>query len=111
AADGQKVPPMPVGPDGGPAEEPAAEHQKRMKDHMSHWRERAKPAGGEGELWVDMDAGVITNVKFHGAMAVGDGPTPARLEVKIDASTTEIGKDHVIPMPKDAIEEVIRRKM
>ncbi|HEY4223664.1 MAG TPA: hypothetical protein VGO62_20045 [Myxococcota bacterium] len=110
-AAGASVPQLPVGPDGGPADETAPAHLKRMKDRMGKWRERSKPAGGFGELWVDMDAGVITYVKFTGAMVVADGPDPSRLEVKIDASTTEVGKDENIPVPKDAIEEIVRKKM
>ncbi len=110
-AAGAKVPPQPVGPDGGPADEPPAEHRKRMRDRLSQWRDRARPAGGEGELWIDMDSAVITFVRFGGAMVVGDGADPARLEVKIDASYSDVGKSHTVPMPKDAIEEVVRRKM
>jgi hypothetical protein len=108
---GASVPVLPDGPDGGPAEETPPEHLKRMKDRMSKWRERAKPAGGNGELWVDSDSGVVTFVRFSGSMVVGDGPDPAKLEVKIDAQYTEIGRDHAVAMPKDAIDEVVRKKM
>jgi hypothetical protein len=110
-AAGASLPAPPVGPDGGPAEEPAPEKAKRMKDRMEKWRERAKPAGGDGELWVDEDTGVPLVVKFNGQMVVGDGPEAAVLKVKIDATYSEIGKDHQVPMPKDAIEEVVRKKM
>jgi hypothetical protein len=110
-AEGAKIPPPPEAPDGGVLEEPPAETRKRMRDRMSKWRERAKAAGGEGELWVDEKTGVIMVVKFAGALVVGDGPTPARLDVKIDQTINEVGKDHQIPMPKDAIEEITRTKM
>lgn len=110
-AVGATLPAPPVGPDGGPAEEPAPEKAKRMKDRMEKWRERAKPAGGEGEMWIDEETGVPLVVKFNGQMVVGDGPDVAVLKVKIDASYSEIGKDHQVPMPKDAIEEVVRKKM
>jgi hypothetical protein len=110
-AAGASIPAPPVGPDGGPAEEAPAEHTKRIRDRMQQWRDRAKPAGGSGELWVDMDAAVVTQVKFNGAMLVGDGPEPAKLDVHIDASATDVGKPHTIAMPKDAIEEIVRKKM
>lgn len=110
-AAGKQIAPPPVGPDGGPAEEPPAEKLTRMRERMSKWKERAKPAGGKGELWVDEETGVATLVNFSGSMVVGDGPEPARLDVKIDMSFTDIGKDHRVPMPKDAIEEVVRKKM
>jgi hypothetical protein len=100
-----------VGPDGGPVDEPAGEKLKRMRDRLASWRERAKPAGGGGELWVDESTAVVTMVKFQGAMVVGDGPEPARLDVKIDMNVDNIGKDQVVPMPKDAIEDVLRKKM
>jgi hypothetical protein len=108
---GAQEPPPPVGPDGGPAEESAADKRKRMRDRMSKWRERARAAGGSGELSIDEKSGVITMVRFAGSLFVGDGPTPARLDVKIDQSYSEIGRDHQIPMPKDAIEEIVRTKM
>lgn len=111
AAAGKDIAPPPEGPDGGPAEEPPAERLTRMRDRMSKWKERAKPAGGRGELWVDEKTGVATFVNFTGAMVVGDGPQPARLDVKLDMSFTDIGKDHQVQMPKDAIEEVVRKKM
>lgn len=105
-----KAPP-PVGPDGGPADEPAPEKLKRMRDRMATWRESSRPAGGEGELWVDEETGVAVLVKLNGKMVVGDGPDPSVLNVKINATYSEIGKDHQVPMPKDAIEEVVRKKM
>lgn len=108
---GAALPAPLIGPDGGPAEEAPLEHNKKMKDRMSKWRDRAKPAGGTGELWVDMETAAVVVVKFTGAMVVGDEPSPARLDVHIDASATEIGKDHAVQMPKDAIEEVVRKKM
>ena len=101
----------PVGPDGGPADEPAPEKLKRMRDRMAKWRESSRPAGGEGELWVDEESGVAVFVKLTGKMVVGDGPDPSMLNVSINATYSEIGKDHQVPMPKDAIAEVVRKKM
>lgn len=108
---GAKEAPLPVGPDGGPAEEPAEVTRQRMRDRMSKWRERAKPAGGSGELWIDADTAVPVFVRFEGKLVVGDGPDPATLNVKLEQRYSEIGKDHAIPMPKDAIDEVSRKKM
>ncbi|MCC7075463.1 MAG: hypothetical protein IT383_29390 [Deltaproteobacteria bacterium] len=110
-AAGAKEPPLPVGPDGGPAEEPAELKRTRMRDRMSAWRERAKPAGGSGEIWIDVDTAVPTYVRFDGKLVVGDAPDPAQLAVKLEQRYTEIGKNHQIAMPKDAIEEVRREKM
>lgn len=110
-ATGAKEPPLPVGPDGGPAEEPAQVKQARMRDRMAKWRERAKPAGGSGELWIDVDTAVPSYVRFDGKLVVGDAPDPAQLAVKLEQRFVDIGKDHQVPMPKDAIEEVRREKM
>ena len=108
---GAKEPPLPVGPAGGPAEEPDADKRKRMRDRMAKWRERAKPAGGNGELWIDTETAVPVMVRFEGKLVVGDAPDPAVLQVKLEQRYSEVGKDHGIPMPKDAIEEVARKKM
>lgn len=110
-AMGAKEPPLPVGPDGGPAEEPADVARKRMRDRMAKWRERAKPAGGVGELWIDAETAVPVYVRFDGKLVVGDAPDPAQLVVKLEQRYGEIGKNHQVPMPKDAIEEVRRQKM
>ncbi len=110
-AEGAKEPPLPVGPDGGPAEEPDTVKRQRMRDRMSKWRERAKPAWGSGELWVDVETAVPVYVRFEGKLVVGDAPDPAVLQVKLEQRYSEIGKDHQIPMPKDAIDEVSRKKM
>lgn len=110
-AAGAKEPPLPVGPDGGPADEPDAAKRTRMRDRMSKWRERAKPAGGSGELWIDADSAVPVYVRFEGKLVVGDAPDPAALQVKLEQRYRELGKDHAIPMPKDAIEEIKRKKM
>jgi hypothetical protein len=106
---GKEAPP--VGPDGGPADEPEPQKLKRMRDRMAAWRESSRPAGGEGELWVDEETGVALVVKLTGQMVVGDGPDPSVLKVKIDATYSQIGQDHEVSMPKDAIEEVVRKKM
>ncbi|OGQ26532.1 MAG: hypothetical protein A2138_18040 [Deltaproteobacteria bacterium RBG_16_71_12] len=110
-AMGAKEPPLPVGPDGGPAEEPAEVTRKRMRDRMAKWRERAKPAGGAGELWIDVETAVPSYLRFDGKLVVGDAPDPAQLAVKLEQRFSEIGKNHQVPMPKDAIEEVRRQKM
>ena len=108
---GAKEPPLPVGPDGGTAEEPADVSRKRMRDRMAKWRERAKPAGGTGELWMDAETAVPVFVRFDGKLVVGDAPDPAQLTVNLEQRYSEIGKDHQVPMPKDAIDEVTRQKM
>lgn len=108
---GAKEPPLPVGPDGGPAEEPTEVARKRMRDRMAKWRERARPAGGAGEVWVDVDTAVPSYVRFDGKLVVGDAPDPAQLAVKLEHRYSEIGKNHQVAMPKDAIEEVTRKKM
>ena len=82
-----------------------------MRDRMAKWRERAKPAGGTGELWVDAETAVPVFVRFNGKLVVGDAPEPAQLAVNLEQRYSEIGKDHQIPMPKDAIDEVRRQKM
>jgi hypothetical protein len=105
------LPEMPVGPDGGVPEETPQENRKRMRENMSAWRERAKPAGGSGELLVDEDHGVILSVTFDGTLLVSDAKSPAKLEVHIVQSITEVGKKQDVPMPKDAIEDVLRKKM
>ncbi|MBI1949702.1 MAG: hypothetical protein HYS27_28705 [Deltaproteobacteria bacterium] len=110
-AAGAKEPPLPVGPDGGPAEEPAEVKRTRMRDRMAKWRERAKPAGGAGELWIDAATAVPSYVRFDGKLVVGDAPDPAQLAVKLEQRISDIGKNHQVPMPKDAIEEVRRQKM
>ena len=74
-------------------------------------RKRAKPAGGMGEVWIDEATAVPLMVRFEGALAVADGPTPSKLEVKIDQSLTAIGKDVRVQVPKDAIDEIKRTKM
>jgi hypothetical protein len=91
--------------------EPPLEKKKRIGDRLGKWRDRAKPAGGSGELWVDEKTGVVVMVRFDGNLAVGDGPTPSKLHVKVDQSYRDIGKDQKVPMPKDAIEDVVRKKM
>ena len=101
----------PVGPDGGPADEPAADKAKRISDRMASWRSSSRPAGGEGELWVDQETAVALVVKMNGKMVVGDGPDASVLTVAIDARYSQVGQDHQVPMPKDAIEEVVRKKM
>lgn len=111
---GAQLAPAPTsvpGPDGGTVDEPPEQKRARVRERMSKWRQRAVPAGGAGELVVDEATGVVTGVTFAGAMVVGDGPDPSRLEVKIAFSISEVGKNHELSPPKDAIEEVTRTKM
>jgi hypothetical protein len=115
-AEGAKLPAPPSPPstlDGAVEvpEEPAADKRKRLRDRMAQWRSRAKPAGGAGELWVDVTTGVPLLVRFEGRLAIGDQPNPARLRVKLEQSYTRVGEDPKVTAPKDAIEEVVRQKM
>jgi hypothetical protein len=115
ATEGANVPqpPQPQMSDAGILEdvEPVPEKKKRIGDRLGKWRDRAKPAGGSGELWVDTKNGVVVLVRFDGNLAVGDGPAPSKLHVKVDQSYRDIGKDQKVPMPKDAIDDVVRKKM
>ena len=104
------VPPQEV-PDAGFTPEQQAEKKKLFADRMARWRSRAKPAGGSGKLLVDEATGVMLVVAFEGDVVVGDGPEPARLHVKIDQKITDVGRAQEIPVPKDAIEDVVRHKM
>ncbi len=114
-AEGAKVAAAPVAVmnDAGILEdtEPPADKQKRVHDRLDQWRARAKPAGGSGELWVDAKSAVLTTVRFEGELAIGDGPAPSKLRVKIDQAITAVGKTQSVPMPKDAIDAVVRTKM
>jgi hypothetical protein len=91
--------------------EPPLERKKRIHQRVSGWRKRAKPAGGTGEVWLDAETAVPLFVKFEGALVVADGPTPSRLQVRIDQSIKDIGKELKVGVPKDAIEEIKRTKM
>jgi len=108
---GAQEPPIAAIPDGGTAAEATTpEENKRMADRVSRWRSKAKPAGGKGELYVDVETGVPLFVHFEGALLVGDAPEPARLEVNLEQSYTEVGKEHEIHAPKEAVEEIVRQK-
>jgi hypothetical protein len=115
ATEGASVPqpPQPQLNDAGVLEdvEPPADKKKRIHDRLGKWRERAKPAGGSGELWVDASSGVPLVVKFVGNLAVGDGPATTKLHVQVDQTFHDVGKDQKVPMPKDAIDEIVRTKM
>lgn len=114
SADALALSPAPAAPatlaDGGPAPLDPAEERRRIRDRVSRWRERARPAGGRGEVRVDAQSGALLSVRFEGALAVGDGPEPARLEVNLAHDVSEIGANHEIQAPKDAIDEIVRKK-
>lgn len=106
----QPDPTPPAEVDGGvPKADPAVENKKLM-GRMAAWRKNARAAGGRGEMLVDENTGVILKLDFTGKMVVGDGPTPAELNVRIKVETKDIGKAIVIPTPKDAVAEITREK-
>lgn len=84
--------------------------QHVVNDRMARWRQNAHPAGGEGEIVVDTKTGVVLAVRFKGALAIGDAPTPGRLDVEIATDIADVGADLVVAAPKDAIEEITRKK-
>jgi hypothetical protein len=84
--------------------------QKEVSDRIARWRENAHPAGGTGEVVVDTKTGVVLAVRFKGALAVGDAPTTGRLDVEVTVGVSEIGADLQVTAPKDAIEEITRKK-
>jgi hypothetical protein len=109
-AEGATEPARVLGPDAGPVDATSLDEKKRIADRTSKWRKRAKPAGGGGEIWVDEATAVPLVVKFKGAMAVGDGPDPARLNVDLDVVVQDVGKDLQVQAPKDAVEDIVRKK-
>lgn len=107
-------PPPPIEvPDAGmqPAPEEDDVRRKRIAERVSKWAKRARPAGGAGRMLVDEATGVALLVEFEGAMLVGDGKEPARLNVKLHQRLTEIGKAHDVKAPAGAINEIVRKKM
>lgn len=115
--DGQGVsdgPPAPVEvPDAGlqPAPEEEDPKRKRIAERISKWSKRARPAGGGGRMLVDEASGVAVVVDFEGALLVGDGTEPARLTVKMHQQISDIGTAQNVKAPKDAIDEIVRKKM
>ena len=98
-----------IGEDGLVKETPE-ERNKRISQRVRTWRDKARPVTGEGEMFVDKK-GVVLKVVFKGELVVGDGPSPATLKVNIDHTMTDIGSSNdEISVPKDAIEEVVRKK-
>jgi len=97
--------------DGGPPPlvEETPEQKQALLGRLAKWRERARAAGGSGEMVVDADTGVILKVDFKGSLVVGDEPTLAKLNVKMKYALDGIGKDHEVKVPKEAIEEVTRK--
>lgn len=106
----EPVPQSAVGPDGGVLEEDPKVVDERVRDRLSRWREKTRPAGGRGEVYVDMETGALMYVKLDGKLVVGDAPEPGVLKVSLTHKVSEVGKDHEIPAPKDAIEEIARKK-
>jgi hypothetical protein len=96
--------------DGGVIEVDPQVEKERMRDRLSSWRKKARPAGGRGELRVDAETGVILYVQFKGRLAVGDGPQPGMLRVSLKHSVSDVGADIEVEAPKDAIEEFVRKK-
>lgn len=101
--------PTAVTEDGAP-DRSAATEKKRLNDRMQAWRTKAHPAGGTGDIWIDRETGVVLKVKFTGKLAVGDGPTPALLNVNIKMNISDVGHGRAIPAPKGAIDEIVRHK-
>ncbi len=116
-AEGAKVPAPKARPlaDGGvlgnePIPEETAEERDTRMDRLRKWRDRAHPAGGKGELWVDGETGVPLKVQFTGDLAVGDGPEPSVLHVELTTALSEIGKPHAVEPPQEAVDEITRKK-
>lgn len=99
-----------IGPDGGGMPVDPQVENKRMRDRLSTWRKKAKPAGGRGELRVDEETGVILYVQFVGRLAVGDSAEPGMLRVSLKHSISDVGAKLEVSAPKDAIEEIVRKK-
>lgn len=106
----EPVLPAAVGPDGGVVEVDPQVENRRMRDRLSTWRKKAKPAGGRGELRVDEETGVILYVQFTGRLAVGDRAQPGMLRVSLKHSVSDVGANLEVTAPKDAIEEIVRKK-
>jgi hypothetical protein len=87
-----------------------AEQAARVSARVRKWRERARPGGGTGTLVVDQATGVLLLVDFDGRLVVGDGPNPAELQVKVKHEVSGVGGKHAVTVPKDAIDEVVRKK-
>lgn len=111
---GQKGPPRLADVDAGVPDAGPAVSDEEMKTWVSErvrtWRKKAKPGGGTGELLVDQETGALLSVTFDGRLLVGDQPQPAILKVKIKHDVAEVGKAHDVRVPKDAIDEVVRKK-
>jgi hypothetical protein len=95
-------------PDGGP--EDPAEVRKRVTERLKGWRKRARPAGGRGSMVVDAESGVVVRVEFKGKMVVGDRAKVAQLNVEVSHRMKEVGSAPKVLVPKEAIDEVARKK-
>jgi hypothetical protein len=84
--------------------------QEWVSNRVRKWRKRARPAGGSGEILVDRETGVLLQVRFKGDLVVGDGRAPARLHVEIEHDVSDVDRDLQVVVPKDAIDEVVRKK-
>lgn len=100
-------------PDAGPGTGPLVSEDE-MKEWVSNrtrtWRKKARAAGGSGEMLVDKATGVILKVRFEGDLVVGDAKVPAELHVKLAHDVSDVGADLQVVVPKDAIDEVVRKK-
>lgn len=113
-AAGEKGPPRRADEDAGVLDAGPGvsdqEMQAWVSERVRSWRKKARPGGGSGELIVDQETGALLKVQFDGRLVVGDHKPPAILKVKLKHDVSEVGKEHVIIVPKDAIDEVVRKK-
>lgn len=86
------------------------EVQQWVSERVRTWRKKARPGGGSGEILVDEQTGVLLKVSFDGRLVVGDQEPPAVLKVKLMHEVSEVGKQHEVVVPKDAIDEIVRKK-
>ncbi|MFZ9887646.1 MAG: hypothetical protein ACO3JL_09090 [Myxococcota bacterium] len=95
--------------DAGPTATPE-EVQRWVSNRLTTWRNKTKPGGGKGELIVDRESGVILSVRFEGRLLVVDSKRPAELKVSLRHEVSDIGRPLEVVVPKDAIDEVVRKK-
>jgi hypothetical protein len=108
-----KPPPDALLMDGGFYEESETDRKTReakTNERIKKWRERSRPAGGAGEIWLDTVTAVPVKVQFTGALLVGDSPNPAKMDIVFTSTLTDIGHAEDVPAPKDAVEEFAREK-
>ena len=83
---------------------------RESMSRLTKWRSLSRAATGKGRVKVDKKTGVILSVDFRGSLVVGDSSKPARLNVEIDFTISDVGHQKDISIPKDAISEVTRKK-